>query len=285
MIFSQANLVQTGDTTKNALVESFTNAYEKVVAMAPNVLAMIVVLVVGYFLSRFIARLVTAVSEKLGLEIAAERSGLSSSMKQVGIQRSVSSIVGVLAFWMLMCLFIMAALSILNLTALSSALEQIVVTYIPKLLIATLMVVMGLLLASFIRGVVATSADRAGLTYAESLANGCYYALVVMTFMAALGQFEIKVELLNNLILIGCGGLALGFGLAFGIGGREVVGGILSGYYLRQRLHAGDHVTVAGLEGTVRDVGPVATIIETEENGLLNRHSIPNTKMLNEAVR
>ena len=75
---------------------------------------------------------------------------------------------------------------------------------------------------------VATSADRAGLTYAESLANGCYYALVVMTFMAALGQFEIKVELLNNLILIGCAGMALGFGLAFGIGGREVVGGILS---------------------------------------------------------
>ena len=61
--------------------------------------------------------------------------------------------------------------------------------------------------------------------------------------------------------------------------------GILAGYYTRQRLHAGDQVHVADLHGTVREVGPVATIIETEEDGLLHRHSIPNTKMLNEAVR
>jgi hypothetical protein len=39
------------------------------------------------------------------------------------------------------------------------------------------------------------------------------------------------------------------------------------------------------MEGVVRDVGPVATIVETEEHGLMNRHSVPNTKMLHEAVR
>jgi hypothetical protein len=44
-------------------------------------------------------------------------------------------------------------------------------------------------------------------------------------------------------------------------------------------------VVVAGMEGTVREVGPVATVIETEEDGLLNRHSVPNVKMLSEAVR
>jgi flagellar M-ring protein FliF len=47
----------------------------------------------------------------------------------------------------------------------------------------------------------------------------------------------------------------------------------------------GDTVSVAGFEGTVREVGPVATIIETRNNGLLSRHSIPNAKMLQEAVR
>lgn len=70
-----------------------------------------------------------------------------------------------------------------------------------------------------------------------------------------------------------------------GLGGKEVMGGILAGYYTRQRLHAGDHVHVCGMEGTVREVGPVATVIETDEDGLLNRHSVPNTKMLAEAVR
>ena len=91
--------------------------------------------------------------------------------------------------------------------------------------------------------------------------------------------------MLNYAILIVLGGLALGFGLALGLGGRDVMAGILAGYYLRQRLAAGDEVDVAGMQGTVREVGPVATIIETDEHGLLNRHSVPNTKMLNEAVR
>ena len=61
--------------------------------------------------------------------------------------------------------------------------------------------------------------------------------------------------------------------------------GILAGYYLRQRLQAGDRVTVGSLEGVVREVGPVATILETDEEGMSQRRSIPNTKMLNEAVR
>jgi len=142
-----------------------------------------------------------------------------------------------------------------------------------------------LLIASFLRGIIATSADRTGISYAEHLANGCYYVMALLVFMAALTQLGMQLELLEKLILIGFSALALGFGLAFGLGGRDVMSGILSGYYLRQRLQSGDHVTVGHLEGTVREVGPTATIIETEEHGLLNRHSVPNYKMLNEAVR
>ncbi len=160
-----------------------------------------------------------------------------------------------------------------------------VVAYIPRLLVATVVVVIGLLVATFLRGVIATSADRIGVSYAERLASGCYYVLALMTFIAAFQQLGFQFELLNDLILIAFGALAVGFGLALGLGGRDVVGGILAGYYTRQRLQAGDHVSVAGFEGTVREVGPVATIIETEEEGLLNRRSVPNTMMINEAVR
>jgi len=146
-------------------------------------------------------------------------------------------------------------------------------------------VVVGLLVASFFRGVIATSADRVGISYAETLANGCYYVLALTVFMAAINVLDLHFDLLNYAILIVLGGLSLGIGLALGLGGRDVMAGILAGYYVRQRLQAGDHVSIGHLEGTVRDVGPTATIIETEEEGMLNRHSVPNYKMLNEAVR
>jgi len=240
--------------------------------------------VLGFIVAKLVARLVTAVSEKLGLQTAADRSGLGTSMRQVGIRRSVPAILGTIVFWLLMCAFLMAGFNILGWASVSNAMAE-VVRYIPHVLVATVVIVIGLLVAAFVRGIVATSADRAGISYAEYLANGCYYVLALLTFIAAFQQLGIKFDLLQNLILIAFSALAVGFALAFGLGGRDVMAGILAGYYVRQRLHAGDQVQVGGLEGTVREVGPVATIIETEEDGLLNRRSVPNAKMLNEAVR
>ena len=109
---------------------------------------------------------------------------------------------------------------------------------------------------------VTTSADRLGISYAEHLANGCYYVLAVLTFIAAFDQLNIQFALLEKLILMAFGALAVGFGLALGLGGRDVMAGILAGYYVRQRLQSGDHVSIGHMEGTVREVGPVATIIQ-----------------------
>jgi small-conductance mechanosensitive channel len=259
----------TVNVSKQALVDSFTQAWTQVILLAPKMVAMVAVLVVGYVLARW---------------VAGEKSGLAKSMHDVGIRRPVPGIVGGIVFWLLMSVFVMAAFNILGLQSVSNAMGE-VVNYIPRLLVATVVVVVGLLAATFIRGVVATSADRVGLSYAEYLAGGCYWVLSLLTFIAAFNQLGIQFALLEKLILIGSAGLAAGFALAFGLGGRDVMAGILAGYYVRQRLQAGDTVSVAGFQGTVREVGPVATVIETRDGGLVSRHSIPNSRMLQEAVR
>jgi hypothetical protein len=275
---------ETVNVSKQALVDSFTQAWSQVILLAPKMVAMVVVLVVGYAVARWFGGLISVIAEKIGLQTAAERSGLAKSMNDVGIRRPLPAIVGGLVFWLLMGVFVMAAFNILGLQSISDAMGE-VVNYIPKLLVATVVVVIGLLAATFLRGVVATSADRVGLSYAEYLAGGCYWVLSILTFIAAFNQLGIQFALLEKLILIGFGGLSVGFALAFGLGGRDVMSGILSGYYVRQRIQAGDKVTVGSLEGTVREVGPVATIVETRENGLVSRHTVPNSKMLLEAVR
>jgi small-conductance mechanosensitive channel len=272
------------ESTKISVQNSFQQALDQVILYGPKVVAAIVVVVAGYVVARLIGKVLTKVSEKLGLQVAAERSGLAQSMRHMGIERNVPTIVGTIGFWLLICVFFMAAFNILGLTEVSAAMSK-VAQYIPNLLVATVIVVAGLFAAAFLRGVIATSTDRLGISYAEHLANGCYYTLALLTFILALNHLGIQFHLLDYMILLICGGLALGFGLALGLGGRDVMAGILAGYYLRQRLAAGDAVEVAGLQGTVREVGPVATVIESEEHGLINRHTVPNTKMLNEAVR
>ena len=265
-------------------MKSFTETYTQIISLAPRVLAMLIVVSIGYVIAKFVARMISTLAEKVGLQTAADRSGLAASMSHMGIKRNVPAIFGSIVFWLLMCVFLMAGFNILGLESVTAAMQKIV-NYIPHLLVATVVVVIGLLVAQFLRGVVATSADRLGITYAEHLANGVYYVLAVLTFIAAFDQLNIQFALLEKLILMAFGALAVGFGLALGFGGRDVMAGILAGYYVRQRLQSGDHVSIGDMEGTVREVGPVATIVETDEHGLLHRHSVPNTKMLNEAVR
>jgi small-conductance mechanosensitive channel len=265
-------------------MDSFAHISAQFIQFAPKIIMAIVVIVIGYIVARLVSKAVTAIAERLGLQRAAESGGMVASMQQVGVERTVPQIVGVIIFWLLICVFAVASFDILDMPALTGAMEK-VIAYIPKLLVATFVVVLGLLLAAFLKGVVATSADRVGITYAPQLANACYWILALMTFIAAFDQLQIEFKLLNEAILIGFAAIALGFGLSFGLGGRDVMAGILSGYYVRQRLHTGDRVQIAGLEGIVREVGPVATIIETQEAGMTYRHSVPNAKMLNEAVR
>ena len=278
------SMTATVNNSSHAVLNSFTQVYHQVIELAPKVLVTVIVLVVGYIAARLIGQAIGKLCEKIGLQTAAEHSGLAQSMQHMGIKRSVPAIVGTIVFWLLMCVFVMASFNILGLEKLSLAMQSLV-DYIPKVLVAAVLVVVGLLVASFLRGLIATSADRVGISYASQLASVCYYILALLTLITAFNQLGIIFPLLDNLIMIAFGGLAVGFGLSFGLGGRDVMAGILAGYYLRQRLQTGDLVTVAGFEGHVREVGPVATIVETEENGLLSRHSIPNTKMLNEAVR
>jgi hypothetical protein len=277
-------VVQSMETSRDALMQSFQDAFDQMIQMGPRILAMLLVLAFGYVIAKIVSRIVTALCDKLGLQTAAERGGIIHSMEQVGIKRTMPQIIGSIIFWLLMLVFIMAAFKVLGLEAISNAMEELI-AYIPKILVATVVVVVGLMVAAFLRGVIATGADRLGFEYAQQLASGAYYMLVVFTFIAAFAQIGIEFDLLNYAILIVLGAVALGFGLSVGLGGRDVMGGILAGYYVRQRIAAGDHVDVDGIEGVVREVGPVATIIETDENGMKCRRSIPNTKMLKDAVR
>lgn len=271
-------------TWNEAVQSSFSKTYAQIELFGPKVLAMVVILVIGYFVAKVLERVATALCQSVGLQTGAERTGLAASMKQVGISSSVPALVGLIVFWVTLSVFLTAAFNNLGLPEVSAAVDSLI-AYVPKILIATVIIVVGLLVATFIRGVVATSADRVGVSYAEHLANGAYYILALMTFLAAAEKLDINFKLFEQMILIAFSALALGFGLALGLGGKEVMGGILAGYYTRQRLQNGDHVTVGNLEGTVRDVGPTSTTIETFEDGLLNRRSVPNVKMINEAVR
>jgi hypothetical protein len=239
---------------------------------------------VGLLVALVAGRCAALLADKLRLQEAAERSGLARSISASGFARQTPQLVGDVVFWLLFAVFLVSSLSLLGIPGMTAAVDD-AVRFVPKALAAIVLLVIGLLVSAYLRRVVAASSDLVRLGDAQLVANFLYYGLVLITVLAALNQLEFQLELLNAAVLITFASAALALGLAVGLGGREIMAGILCSYYLRQRFQAGDHVRVAGFAGTVREIGPVATVIETEENGMLNRHSIPNQVMLHESVR
>ncbi len=261
-------------------LETLSGLHQSFVNYLPNLISFLLVLVIGSGITWVLAKVALLVCEKTGLQRAAEQSGLAESMRDAGIVRTLPQIVGQVVFWMLMTLTLMLAVKQLNIQDFDDTIKQIL-AFFPRLIVSLLILVLGLLLGKFLRGVIATGADRMGLNYAQSLANVVYCAFVVVLLHQISNQLGLELKLFTDLILIVFGGLMLGLGLAVGLGGKDVISGILAGYYVRKRFQAGDRVSVGDIAGTVREVGPVSTVVDVPGA----QRIVPNTKMLHEAVR
>lgn len=261
-------------------LETLQTMQQSFVNYLPYLISFAFVLVIGTTITWLLAKLALLICEKMGLQQAAEQSGLADSMRDAGIVRTLPQIVAQVVFWLLMTLTLMLALKHLNIQDFDVTIKQIL-EFFPRLIVSLLILVLGLLLGKFLRGVIATGADRMGLNYAQTLANVVYFAFVIVLLHQISRQLGLELELFTNLILIVFGGLMLGLGLAIGLGGKDVISGILAGYYVRKRFQAGDRVSIGDIAGTIREVGPVSTVVDADGA----QRIVPNTKMLHEAVR
>ena len=161
----------------------------------------------------------------------------------------------------------------------------VLLLWILRVLIAVGILLLGIRLARVVQDLVASWAAVMPTQQAMRIAHAFSYGTLLVAILVALGTLGLHLPLLEHLILLAVAGLALTFALAVGVGSRDIAAGVLAGYYVRRSIHPGDDIFVAGMRGTVREIGPIVTTVETKEEGLLHRRNVPNTVILREAVR
>ena len=190
-----------------------------------------------------------------------------------------SQIVGGVAYWLILILFVMGAAEIVGLTAVKSAITRIL-SYIPSVISAALVLAAGVFLARFIGNVVnsAAAAAAANLSYAKGLGAVAPTSIVVMVVVVTLEQLGVDTQILITVITVAA--ITAGMGLTFALGSRDIVTAILAGHYLRQSLPEGEAVEVDGRRGVVDQIGPIST---TFRDGT-NKWSIPNRRLMDEVI-
>ncbi|MGH0035440.1 MAG: mechanosensitive ion channel family protein [Myxococcota bacterium] len=250
-----------------------------VAGFLPNLVATLLILGVGWLVSKAVEVVASRALHRVGLDEAVRRLGLDRPLQRAGVASTPSRLTGRLLFWVLMLTFVLSAVETLGLTAVTTTIDRLI-AYLPNVLAAGLIVVVGLLLGAFSRSAIGSAAAAAQVQQAERLGAATQSLVVAAVVVLALEQLGVNTELLIAVISVVLGALSLAGGLAFALGARPVVAHILAGHFLRQSLQQGESVEIAGRRGTLERVGPVDTLLSDGAQ----RWSIPNARVLEQEV-
>lgn len=258
-----------------------TTLWGKLAGFVPNLLAAIVLLVIGYFISRMVGFILARGLNKAGFNTLSEKVGVAATMTRANITLSAADIVGKLGFWIIMLTFLVTATETLGLPRVSETIDEFVL-YLPKVIAAALILIIGLFVAHFVRDLIRSGAEGIGVEYAKPLSSAVYGILFVMIISLAVGQLEIDTGLLNNVIAIFMATIGIAAALSLGFGSRELSSKILSGVYARDLYRAGDRIKLDDIvDGTLVSIGTVKAQIEQDDGTLV---SVANTILIDTKV-
>lgn len=204
----------------DVVVESMRSFLTRIGLYLPRVLGALLVLVVGWIVARWVRTGVSKLLTAVRFDEMAKRSGIDDALKQGGVNLTLNGVLAGLAYWLVILMTLLAAIDSLGLAVASDVLNRVVL-YLPNVVVAVLILMLGALFANLIRGLVGTYLAGAQVGGAAWISAIAYYAILVFTASVTLVQLGIARELVASAFQIAFGAVCLALALAFGLGGRD----------------------------------------------------------------
>ncbi|HEY3012987.1 MAG TPA: hypothetical protein VGJ36_09585 [Gemmatimonadales bacterium] len=206
--------------TGDALKASLAGALNTFLSAIPRIIGFAVVLIVGWIISSLMARGVQALLHAVRFNDLARRSGFADFVHKMGVKDDSAGVIADVVKWFVRLITLVVAFDTLGLPAVSNVLQQLLL-WLPNLVVALVVLVIGGLAAKALSQLVRGASAEAGFTNADMLATVTRVAVWAFTIVVAINQLGIATTLINTLLIGVVGALAIAFGLAFGLGGRD----------------------------------------------------------------
>ncbi len=213
----------------NIFLESAQQFLNQVAVSLPRLLGALLLLILGWIIAKLIKRFVVKGLKVVKLSYLTEKAGIDKFLKEGGIKVTAIDVVGTLVYWIIMLVVILATLNSINLTSASTLFNQILL-FIPNIIVAILVFIIGLYLAKFVSQVILTSLKNMKDETSGIISKITYYAILVLTVFVILEQLNIAREIVTSAFIILFGAICLAFVLAFGIGGKDWASEIIKKY-------------------------------------------------------
>lgn len=199
---------------------SVSAALASVFEFLPRLLGFIIILVVGWILASILAKAVAGLLRTVNFNELARRSGISDFIHSMGTDVDAAGFVALIAKWFVRIIALVVAFDALGLPAVSEVLQELLL-WLPNLVVAVVMLVLGGLAANALANIVRGATSEAELGDPDLLAGITKAAVWGFAIIVAVNQLGIAQTLVNTLFTGIVAALALAIGLAFGLGGRD----------------------------------------------------------------
>ena len=245
----------------------------------PALLGALAIVAIGWVVARSVEIAARRVLRALGVDRASARIGVADVFARSGVSMMLSDLIARLLFWLLLLTFVLSSIETIGLDAVTTTIDRLI-AFIPRVIGACLIVVIGLLFARFVAGLAASAFSAAGFVSGARVGVLVQGGIGTLVVLVAIEQVGIETEILVGPITVLVGAAALSAGLCFALGARPIVTHILAGHFVRQSLPRDSFVQIGDRRGVVQRIGATETLLR--DGNLL--WSVPNGRILEEVV-
>ncbi len=215
---------------QDALLIAFSNVLTNLISYIPILIAAGLVIFVGAVVGRWARWIVIKILESVKLSKFLKDSPVEKFLEKAEITTKIEYAIGNTVRWLVLLIFFIAAVNLLGLTTVSHFLSSIL-GYIPNVISAALILMVGTLVAGLVESFIKGSVSHISVSTGRLVSKVGSYIVMVFTILAAFAELGIAETLINTLFIGFVAMLALGFGLAFGLGAKDLVSKILEEWY------------------------------------------------------
>jgi len=202
------------------ILEPLQEVFLKFKMFLPNLLAMIVILVLGVLLAKFVRLMLVKSLNAINFDNWSDRVGMTTLMRKGDLWSKPAAMLGTVVFWLLIIVTLMIGLSALRVHAIDSLVEQFF-GYMPRAFSAAIILIVGSLLAGFVSRAVLIAAVNSGYHYSRLLAEAVRMLLTVLILAMAMEQLQIAPGIVLAAFSIIFGGIVVALAISFGVGGID----------------------------------------------------------------
>jgi len=207
-------------TWADVLSQSFQSLFYGSVAFIPNLVVAIVIFIVGWLVGMGLGRVVMQIVNALRIDQALKPTGIERVLSRAGFGLNSGMFLGMLVQWFFIIVFLVAALDVLHLTTVNVFISEVVLGYLPQVIVAVLILLVAAVVADAAERVVTGSAKAAAIPSAGFLGKVARYAIWIFALLAALAQLNVATAFVQTLFTGVVIAVSLAIGLAFGLGGQ-----------------------------------------------------------------